>query len=165
VLLSGIEKARAVGANIEVSIIGTGPLLDECVAFAESDVGRNCVTVLKPVTYGEHFLALVRSFDAVLVPSLSDEQPRILYDALSQGVPIIGTDAGGNCEVLQPDVAARLVPPNDVDSLAQALIWSGHNRDELRAMGLRGLQSVRDSTHQAMHQKRHAILLIDTPHS
>jgi hypothetical protein len=39
----------------------------------------------------EPFLSLLRGFDGALVPSLSDEQPRILYDAFSQAVPVIGS--------------------------------------------------------------------------
>ena len=137
VLLSAIEQATAAGAAIEVSIIGTGPLLQECIAYAESDIGKKCVKLLEPVTYGEPFLSLMRGFDAALVPSLSDEQPRILYDAFSQAVPVIGTATGGIWEVLESGVTGRLLPPNDAGSLAQALIWAGENRAELRAMGLR----------------------------
>jgi glycosyltransferase involved in cell wall biosynthesis len=158
VLLSAIEAASAAGADVGVSIIGTGPLLQECIAFAQSDVGKKCVKLLEPVPYGEPFLSLLRGFDAALVPSLSDEQPRILYDAFSQAVPVIGSATGGICEVLESGVTGRLLPPNDTGSLAQALIWAGENRAELRSMGLRGLMSVRDSTHQAMHQKRHEML-------
>ena len=158
VLRSAIEAASAAGAVVEVSIIGTGPLLEECIAFAETDVGKKCVKVLVPTTYGGPFLSLLRGFDAVLVPSLSDEQPRILYDAFSQAVPVIGSATGGISEVVESGVTGRLLPPGDAGSLAQALIWAGRNRAELRTMGLLGLASVRHSTHQAMHQKRHAIL-------
>jgi glycosyltransferase involved in cell wall biosynthesis len=161
VLLTAISAASAAGADVEVSIIGTGPLLDQCLAFAESHVGKKHVKVLKPVSYGDAFLSLLRGFDAALVPSLSDEQPRILYDAFSQGVPVIGSATGGIGEVVEAGVTGRLFPRKDAGALAQALVWASQNRAELRAMGLRGLASVRQSTHQAMHQKRHAILLHD----
>ena len=98
-LLSAIEAASAQGADIQISIIGTGPLLEQCIAFAGSDVGKKCVRILEPVTYVEPFLSLLRGFDGALVPSLSDEQPRILYDAFSQAVPVIGSATGGICEL------------------------------------------------------------------
>jgi glycosyltransferase involved in cell wall biosynthesis len=159
VLLSAIEKAAAAGANVQVSIIGTGPMLDDCIAFAKSDIAKKCVQILEPVTYGEPFLSLLRGFDVALVPSLSDEQPRILYDAFSQAVPVIGSATGGIIEIVQSEVTGHLSAPGDATSLAQAMIWAGQNRAELRAMGLRALESVRGSTHLAMHQKRHGILL------
>jgi glycosyltransferase involved in cell wall biosynthesis len=158
VLLSAIEAASAAGAVVNVVIMGIGPLLQDCIAFAQSDVGKKYVKLLDPVAYGEPFLSLLRGFDAALVPSLSDEQPRILYDAFSQAVPVIGSATGGIGEVLESGVTGRLLVQNDARSLAEALIWAGQSRAELRAMGLRALTSVRDSTHQAMHQKRHELL-------
>ncbi len=47
------------------------------------------VSLLEPVSYGT-FLNLLRGFDAILVPSLSDEQPRPIFDAFSQAVPVLG---------------------------------------------------------------------------
>ena len=93
------------------------------------------------------------------LPSLTDEQPRIAYEALSQAVPVIGSATGGILEVVEPGVSGRLSAPNDVASLAASLIWAGQNRLELREMGLRGLAGMRRlGTHKSMHQNRHEIL-------
>jgi glycosyltransferase involved in cell wall biosynthesis len=158
-LLSAIRSTAEAGTDVEFSIIGSGPLRDECIAAARSLTGRATVTVLDEVPYGEPFFDLVRGYDAVLVPSVSDEQPRIAYDAFSQAVPIIGSATGGICEVVEPGVTGRLSPPNDVDALTESIIWAGRNRPALREMGLRGPARVRHSTHQAMHRNRHKLLL------
>lgn len=157
-LLAAIEAAAEAGTDVEFSIIGTGPLRDDCVAAARSLAGRAVVAVLDEVPYGEPFLDLLRGFDAVLVPSLSDEQPRIAYDAFSQAVPVIGSATGGIREVVEPEITGRLSPPGDVDALARSIVWAGRNRLELREMGLRGLANVRNATHQAMHRNRHKLL-------
>jgi glycosyltransferase involved in cell wall biosynthesis len=161
VLLSAIKAAAEVGTDVEFSIhpIGDGGLRDECFAAARSLAGRASVTVLDQVPFGEPFLGLLRGFDAVLLPSLSDEQPRIAYEALSQAVPVIGSSTGGIREVVESGVNGRLSPPNNVDGLVGSIIWAGRNRAELREMGLRGLASVRRSTHKTMHRNRHDILL------
>ena len=158
VLLSAIRAVAEAGTDVEFSIIGTGPLRDECITAARSLAGQATVAVLDEVAYGEPFLSLLRGFDAVLVPSLSDEQPRIAYDALSQAVPVIGSATGGICEVVESGVSGRLSPPNDIGSLAESIAWAGRNRPELREMGLRGRASVRHATHQAMHRIRHKLL-------
>jgi glycosyltransferase involved in cell wall biosynthesis len=157
-LLSAIEAAARAGSDVEFSIIGSGRLRGDCIATAQALAGRATVTVLDEVAYGEPFLSLLRGFDAALVPSLSDEQPRITYDALSQAVPVIGSATGGICEVVESGVSGRLTPPNDVDALTESIIWTGRNRSELREMGLRGLASVREATHEKMHRDRHKIL-------
>ena len=158
ILLSAIEAAAEAGTDVEFSIIGTGPLRDDCIAFARSVAGKTAVSILDKVAYGDPFLRFLRTFDAVLVPSVSDEQPRITYDALSQAVPVIGSATGGILEVVESGFTGRLSPPNDVDALTESIIWAGRNRPALREMGLRGLASVRDSTHQAMHRNRHKLL-------
>ena len=161
VLLSAIKAAAAVGTNVEFSIhpIGEGGLRDACVAAARALAGGARVTILDEVPFGEPFMRLLRRFDAVLLPSLSDEQPRVAYEALSQAVPVIGSATGGIREVVESGVNGRLSPPNDVDRLAESFIWAGQNRAELTEMGLRGLRSVRHSTHKAMHRNRHELLL------
>jgi glycosyltransferase involved in cell wall biosynthesis len=158
VLLSAIKTAAEAGSSVEFSIIGNGIMRDECAAAASSLAGKASLTLLDEVPYGDPFLTLLRGFDAVLLPSLSYEQPRIAYDALSQAVPVIGSATGGICEVVESGVSGRLSPPNEAAALAESIIWAGQNRAELREMGLRGLASVRPKTHQAMHRNRYKIL-------
>jgi glycosyltransferase involved in cell wall biosynthesis len=161
VLLSAIKAAAEVGTDVEFSIhaIGEGGLREECIAAARALAGRARVTILDEVPFGDPFMRLLRGFDAVLLPSLSDEQPRIAYEALSQAVPVIGSATGGIREVVESGVNGRLSPPNDVDRLVESFIWAGRNRAELKDMGLRGLASVRQKTHKAMHRNRHELLL------
>jgi glycosyltransferase involved in cell wall biosynthesis len=159
VLLAALKIAAAAGAEAHVAIIGAGDLREECVKVAAGSTGRLKLNVLDPIPYGKPFLALLRGFDAVVVPSISDEQPRILFDAFSQAVPVIGSATGGICEVVQSELTGRLVPPGDAGRLADALIWASGNRPDLRAMGLRALEKARTFTHRAMHTTRHQILL------
>jgi glycosyltransferase involved in cell wall biosynthesis len=146
------------GADVEFTIVGKGDLREDCIAAASSLAGKVTVNVLDEVPYGSPFLNLLRGFDALLLPSRSDEQPRVAYDALSQAVPVIGSATGGICEVVESEFSGRLTPPNDARALAESIIWASRNRSELREMGLRGLARVRQETHQAMHRNRHELL-------
>jgi glycosyltransferase involved in cell wall biosynthesis len=136
------------GANVELTCMGEGPLADE--------LRKRGVRVLDPVPYGEQFFEIVRSSHAVLVPTLSDEQPRILYDAASQAVSCIASDTLGNRAMLH-ERNSVLVPPGDARALAAAL--SGCTVDELRIRGLRALVDAAAHTHEAMHERRRAILV------
>jgi glycosyltransferase involved in cell wall biosynthesis len=158
VLLAAIRAAAEAGADAEFAIIGSGLLRDECVAAARSLAGKAELVVLDEVPYGTPFLNLLRGFDAVLLPSLSDEQPRIVFDALAQAIPVVGSATGGIREVVESGVNGRLSPPNDVGALAESLVWASRDRARLRELGLRGPASVRHSTHEAMHRNRHRIL-------
>jgi glycosyltransferase involved in cell wall biosynthesis len=161
-LLSAIEAATRAGANVELTIhpLRTTQWHDEYIAAAQAlaGAGTAAVTVLEEIPYGDEYMSLIRGSDAVMVPSVSDEQPRITYDALSQAVPVIGSATGGICEVVESGVTGRLSAPNDVAALTESIVWAGRNRPVLREMGLRGPAIVRHSTHQAMHRHRHKLL-------
>ncbi len=157
-LLEAARSAGQIDTELDLTVVGEGPLRGDCLQASREATGHVRLSVQRPVPYGLPFYSLVRSHDAVVVPSLSDEQPRVLFDALSQAVPVIGSDTGGIREVVEPEKMGRLVPPGDVKSLAEAMIWASRNRTTLRTMGLRGLNAVRDRTHRAMHQRRGEII-------
>jgi glycosyltransferase involved in cell wall biosynthesis len=161
-LLSAIEAATKAGANVELAIhpLRTTRWHDKYIAAARAlaAAGKAAVTVLDEIPYGDEYMSLTRGSDAVMVPSVSDEQPPITYDALSQAVPVIGSATGGICEVVESGVTGRLSPPNDLDALTESIVWAGRNRPALREMGLRGPTSIRHTTHQAMHRNRHKLL-------
>ena len=66
---------------------------------------------------------VLRTYDVLCCPSRCLEGgPTVGLEALAAGVPLIAASAGGVAEVLEDGVNARLVPPGDVDCLADALI-------------------------------------------
>ncbi len=66
--------------------------------------------------------ALYRSAALVLNPSLVDNMPNSVLEALACGVPIVSTDVGGIPALLQHDVTALLVAPGDPQAMAQAAL-------------------------------------------
>jgi glycosyltransferase involved in cell wall biosynthesis len=126
---------------------------------ARRDRGSVVLEYRDPVPYGRPFLDLLRGYDAALLPSLSDEQPRLLFDAFSQAVPVIGSDTGGLRDLVQPGVTGVLLPAGKASVLADAMIHASASRAELRAMGIASLAKARGQTHRAMCRKRHEILL------
>jgi glycosyltransferase involved in cell wall biosynthesis len=114
--------------------------------------------VLEPVPYGEPFFALLRRFDAVLVPSLADEQPRIVYDAYSQALPVLASATPGLQTCVTDGVNGRLFAPADAQALADTIAWAADEPAELQRLGLAALATARATTHQGMHRRRHALI-------
>ncbi len=156
ILLQAIDQAA--DAQLEITIMGEGPLRDRCVRAAEAKHGSINLRFLDPVGYGEPFLAALRGHDAVVLPSLSSEQPRVLFDAFSQAVPVIGSATGSIREFVQAGVNGLLVPPGDTAALAQALTWASRDRADLRTLGMTALEGCGKATHRAMHARRHEII-------
>jgi len=160
VLIDAIPQVVRDHTRLAITILGDGPFRKECLDLANAGTTDTVsVEVLEPIKYGEPFFNLLRSYDAVLVPSLSDEQPRLVFDAFSQAVPVLGSATGGICEVVDHQLNGHLVSPGDVDAFARALIWASRNRRALQTMGMHALAKCHRFTHRSMHQTRHSILL------
>ena len=94
----------------------------------------------------------------MLVPSLADEQPRIVYDAFSQALPVLASATPGLQACVSDGVDGRLFRPADPDALADAVRWAAADADALQQMGLAALATARAMTHQEMHRRRHVLI-------
>jgi glycosyltransferase involved in cell wall biosynthesis len=56
-------------------------------------------------------------------PARQEPLSRVLLESAAAGVPVIATDVGGTREIFPPrSNSARLVPPDDADTLAAAIL-------------------------------------------
>ncbi len=70
---------------------------------------------------GDALSAAYASADVFVFPSTTDTFGNVLLEAMASGLPVIGADVGPTRELLG-DQRGQLVPPNDPEALAQALI-------------------------------------------
>ena len=152
-LLESIRQLAAGNAAPQIDLIGQGELAEECRRAAAA---FPFVRLLDPVPYGEPFYQLARDYHAIIVPSLSDEQPRIIYDAYSQAVPVICSDTEGNRdEVLD---SGYLFQAGSPEALARRLLEAAAQPRELARLGMNALERARRSTHTEMHRQRAELL-------
>lgn len=157
VLLAAVRKLDAEGADLRVDVIGNGPGRAECVATGQS-LKTVRMSVFPPVPYGSVFFEFLRRYHAVVVPSLSDEQPRLVFDAFSQAVPVLSSRTSGLTPHVIEGKTGRLFEPGDADSLAASLRAAASDITGLRQLGKCGLAAVRHLTHREMHRARARIL-------
>jgi len=157
VLIEAMRRIDERGLDVHVDAIGTGDLTP---ALSEAATGLRTakLRVLDPVPYGREFFALVDRYHALLVPSLSDEQPRVFFDAAARGVPVIASDTDGLRSLVRHDETGRLIPRGDAAALAAELVeWTG-DASAMRSLGKAAVREVRTKTHRAMHSQRSRIL-------
>ena len=159
VMFDALRRLRSAGCTrVNVTIIGAGGLEGVCREQAKLSDDRVQLEVLEPVPYGEPFFALLRRFDAVLVPSLADEQPRIVYDAYSQALPVLASATPGLQTCVNEGVNGRLFAPADAQALADTVRWAVDHPAELQRLGLAALATARAMTHREMHRRRHELI-------
>ncbi len=159
VLLHAIRLLAAKELNVTVDIVGNGELLPMCCKLRDELHGKTRVNVLGTVSYGASLFSLLRQYHALVIPSISDEQPRILYDAYSQAIPVLGTRTAGLRDCIDEGVTGWLVAPNDPAALAAMLERSSNELRSLSRMGMAALGVARTMTHQKMHRERQRLLI------
>jgi glycosyltransferase involved in cell wall biosynthesis len=116
-------------------VAGDGPDLEDVRAEAARLGLAERVRFLGPLDR-EGVLALFRAADASLLSSTWENFPHTVVESLAVGTPTVATAVGGVSEVVRDGVNGILVPPGDVDRLADAIravVEDGALRERLAA--------------------------------
>lgn len=71
-------------------------------------------------------------------PSYSEGLPRVVFEAMTAGLPVIASAVSGIPDVVQDTVTGFLVSPGDEAALAARIRWALEHPEAAREMGLRG---------------------------
>jgi glycosyltransferase involved in cell wall biosynthesis len=158
VLLEALKILDNNRIPIELDVLGDGELADACHLCSRQLKGSAAIRMLGTVPYDQLF-QMLRRYHAVIVPSLSDEQPRIVFDAYSQAVPVIASDTDGLRICVENEKTGLLANVNSPTCLAAQLTRVHARVDELASMGMAALDVARRNTHRMMHERRRVLLL------
>jgi glycosyltransferase involved in cell wall biosynthesis len=96
-----------------------------------------------------------RKSDVFVLPTLADNTPVTLMEAMACGLPAVATAVGGIPELVEEDVTGRLVPRGDVAALAAALEGLAHDVPLRRRLG----QAARSRALERFSKERMALEL------
>ena len=140
ILAFKIVQSRWPAARL--TIAGSGPEEQQLRQLAES-LGLSDLVQFAGRLERDAMAMLYRSADIVLNPSLADNMPNSVLEALACGVPCVSTNVGGVPYLVQDRVTAMLVPPADPAAMAlacQEILQSDDLRRQLSAAGLEEVQ-------------------------
>ncbi len=101
----------------------------------------------------EHAVRFMPAFDLFTLTSVTEGFPRVLLEAMVCKIPIVATDRGGICEVLDAD--AQLCQAGDVDGIARRLLESLQLDQESRQnLVAAGCKRVEENFSSAIFRKR-----------
>lgn len=99
-------------------VLGEGPLQQAVEEASRSLELAGRVRLLGYQSDIQHALAAI---DLIVVPSQYEGCANVILEAMALGKPVVATHVGGNPELVIEGFTGLLVPPNDVDALADAI--------------------------------------------
>ena len=87
---------------------------------------------------------------------MTDEQPRVIFDAFARGLGVIASATPGNRQVVEHGRNGLLFAPGKVDALATMLIEAKRDAARIAAMGATARREMDGRTHAALHAERAA---------
>lgn len=86
--------------------------------------------------------ALLHCMDIFASPSLWEGLPTVIMESMAAGVPVIGTDIPGTCDLIQHRSTGWLVPPADSRALADAILTMMGSPSLRREIACRAREAV-----------------------
>ncbi len=110
---------RRGAADVRLVIAGDGPLRPE----VEAEV-RACGIADLSWLAGERSDVpdVMRALDVFALPSRSEGISNTILEAMASGLPVVATDVGGSAELVVPGQTGELVPAEDPERMAEALM-------------------------------------------
>jgi glycosyltransferase involved in cell wall biosynthesis len=88
--------------------------------------------------------SLLNASDLYISPTLADNLPYTVTEAMACGKAVVASNVGGIPEQVVDGVTGRLVPPKNVDALADAILGLLGNREKLERLGAAGRKRAED---------------------
>ena len=122
-LIDAVAKLRRRNLPVRLTLVGAAEpayasrLRKEAAAKGVDDV----VTFAGFVTEVDELLRTYREADLLALPTLSEGFPRVLYEAMSQSLPVVATSIPAIAAALETGQQAVLVQPGSSSALAEAI--------------------------------------------
>ena len=147
--LRELVEASAQVREAQVYLVGDGPDKPVLLQLIEQ---HNTPVRFVPAVQTDGVAEWMGAADLVTLPSYKEGCPNVVIEALASGRPVVATDVGGIPELMD-DASGRLVPPQDIQALADALqevLAREWNANELASRHTRSWRDVADDLEQVL---------------
>jgi glycosyltransferase involved in cell wall biosynthesis len=135
-----LDAWKQVPEGAHLVMVGTGSVHEQLKAKAAAELPHR-VTLPGKV---ESVLPYLQASDVWTLPSLTEALPVSMLEAMATGLPVVATTVGGIPDVIDDGVSGYLVPPGQVQPLADALKKILADPAKRQQMGAAARQRVLD---------------------
>lgn len=141
-LISAISELVDMGIEVQLDILGDGPLL-ESLKFQASNLSKpHCISFHG---FLEKPYSLISNSDVLVLPSLTEGISRSVLEALYLGIPCVIRDIGGSSEIIKSGINGELFQ-KDNDLPSAMLKAAEFSRSKLLNRNILTLENHRQAT-------------------
>ncbi len=138
-LIQAVARLKDSHPRLRILIVGKGETQAEMEQLSHT---LNITDRLRFVGHRSDIAAILQFSHGLILPSIFEGLPLCVLEAMAASRPVIATDVGGTAELAIDQETAFIVPPRDVDQLAQAIAKLMDLPDHGQGMGQRGRKVV-----------------------
>jgi len=125
--------------KLRLVLLGDGPLRQKCMEHL-ADAGLSQLTWLPGSM--DNVPEVMRAFDVFVLPSQAEGISNTILEAMACGLPVIATDVGGNCELVEAGHTGTLIPSNNPEALANQMAIYADDPQLRRQLGENGRNRI-----------------------
>lgn len=129
-------------ADIHFLLVGDGPLQGDLKQQARDlGIAKTCSFT----GFRSDISAVLKVTDIVALPSFVEGLPMVILEAMAAKVPVVASAVGGIPEMIREGKNGFCVPPGDVASLSEKLLFLVNDKDLREKMGKAAKRHVEES--------------------
>ncbi len=132
VLLKAFRKLKEEGLQAHLDIFGDGPERDKLIRMAGDLSVNDSVSFCGEV---KEVVRCLQESTIFVLPSLSEGLSNVILEAMSCGLSVVATRAGGTTDIIKDGVNGLLVDPENSDQLFDAMKKLLNNHDLAEKLG------------------------------
>lgn len=157
--IRAVAKVRAKHPDVRLLLVGAAKFVSKATRYDNLGYLARLRQLVADLGLQDHVIfagerddapTVLKASDALLVPSWEEPFGRSVIEAMAMRVPVIATNVGGPCEIIDSGIDGVLLPPRDPQGWAAAIermIAEPSWREQLSAEGWRRVQPYGIDSH------------------
>ncbi|OVE82414.1 hypothetical protein BVY04_01025 [bacterium M21] len=153
ILIQAFARAYGSEPRLRLKIVGDGPKMDELKAVAIKEGVDDRVTFTGYILEENILYENYHNADMFVLSSVSEGFPRVLYEAMAMGLPIVTTDCGGIPKLMKDGENGRVLEVDDIEGISKAILDIIQDENGRKALIKNGMSTVRNVLEKANPQQ------------
>lgn len=150
-LIRALELVRNDGYDVEVEFVGDGPLRSEFEKYALEHNVSKYVHFKGRVSGSAEVREIIKNSDLFVFPTRAEGLPRVLLEAMAEGLPCISSPTCGIPEILDKKFLCEY---DDEKALARIIEDLINNPKLMQRESIRNLQTAREYSKSILSKRR-----------